>query len=296
MKLYSVMDIGGTYVKASVMNEKGEVVTEERIPTPEQGDGEIFRLIRSIVHRNMDKHTAISGLALSIPAAVNVENGFVSYAGSVTDLIGSSIKEELADLNMPVEVENDANCAALAEKWKGNAKDAESFLCVTVGTGIGGAIYLHNGILHGQEGMAGEFGLMLLTHEGEMEDLFEKRSFSRVASTWNMIDHLNKAFNISRTGEEWFKLFDNGDKEVAKIIEKFYYSMSLGIINLMHIFAPEKILVGGGLSEREDLIDFIRQQVTKVPTPIAEKVKIEACKQGNQAGLIGALYHFMQRN
>ncbi|CAM4129848.1 ROK family protein [Lederbergia lenta] len=296
MKLYSVMDIGGTYVKSAVMNERGEVVSEERIPTPEQGEGEIFKLIRSIVHRDINVYPAISGLALSVPAAVNVDNGYVSYAGSVTDLIGSQIKEELADLKIPIEVENDANCAALAEKWKGNAKDAESFLCVTVGTGIGGAIYLNNGILHGQEGMAGEFGLMLLNHSGEMDDLFAKWSFSRVASTWNMIDHLNKEFNISRTGEEWFQLYDNGDKEVAIIVERFYYRMSLGIINLMHIFAPEKIMVGGGLSERGDLIDFIRQQVAKVPTPIARKIKIEACRQGNQAGLIGALYHFLQKH
>ncbi|MEK3888092.1 ROK family protein [Bacillus sp. FSL K6-3431] len=296
MKLYSVMDIGGTFVKAAVMNQAGVVISEERIPTPEQGNGETYKLIRSIVHKHMNEHPAISGLALSVPAAVNVDNGFVSYAGSVTDLIGTQIKTELADLGIPVEVENDANCAALAEKWKGNAQDAESFLCVTVGTGIGGAIYLHDGILHGQEGMAGEFGLMLLNHTGEMDDLFAKWSFSRVSSTWNMIDHLNRNFHTTRTGEEWFALYDSGDKEVGAIVEKFYYRLSLGIINLMHIFAPEKIMVGGGISEREDLIQFVRKQVALVPTPIAKKVKIEACKQGNQAGLIGALYHFLKGN
>lgn len=295
MNYYTVLDIGGTSVKAAVMNEQGEIISEEIIPTPEQGNGKIYKLIRQIVGKNRMENRSISGLALSIPAAVNIENGYVSYAGNVTDFVRTYVKEELADLNLPIEVENDANCAALAEKWKGNAMDAHSFLCVTVGTGIGGAIYLENGILHGQEGMGGEFGLMLLSHSGPMEELFATQTFSRVSSTWNMINHLNKQFNTTRTGEEWFELYDCGDTEVGKIIERFYYQMSLGIINLMHLFAPEKILIGGGISGRADLIEYIQKQVLKAPTPIASKVIIEACKFENLAGLTGALYHFLTR-
>lgn len=293
MKKYTVLDIGGTVVKAAVMDEAGDILTEEKIPTPSQGKDEIYHLIRQIVQKNIKTHNTISGLALSVPAAVNIENGYVSYAGAVTDLIGTKIKEELADLQLQIEVENDANCAALAEKWLGNAKDIDSFLCVTIGTGIGGAIHLENGILHGQEGMAGEFGLMLLAHSGQMNDLFESQTYSKVASTWNLVHHLNEHFTITRTGEEWFMLYDNGDTEVGKIIERFYYQMTIGIVNLMHIFAPEKILIGGGISERTDLIEFVQKQVAQVSTPIAAKVLIEACKFGNHAGLIGALYHFL---
>lgn len=295
MTYYTVLDIGGTSVKAAVMNETGAIISEEIISTPEQGDGEIYNLIRQIVAKNKIDYQSIAGLALSIPAAVNIENGYVSYAGAVTDLVGTYVKEELADLNIPIEVENDANCAALAEKWKGHAMDIDSFLCVTVGTGIGGAIHLENGILHGQEGMGGEFGLMLLGHTDPIEDLFATQSFSRVSSTWNMINHLNKHFETTRTGEEWFALYDHGDIEVAKIIERFYYQMSLGIINLMHLFAPEKILIGGGISGRADLIQYIQRQVLKAPTPLATKVIIEACKFENLAGSTGALYHFLKR-
>lgn len=296
MKKYTVLDIGGTVVKAAVMNESGDIISEEKIVTPSQGNGEIYNLIRKIFWRNVKSHPTISGLALSIPAAVDVKDGYVSYAGAVTDLIGTKVKHELADLGIQIEVENDANCAALAEKWQGNAKGVDSFLCVTVGTGIGGAIYLGNGILHGQEGMAGEFGLMLLSHSGEMNELFRTQTFSRVASTSNLIDYLNKYFKKIRTGEEWFTLFDEGDKEVGKIIKRFYYQLGLGIINLIHIFAPEKILIGGGISERIDLIESVKIQVDQVSTPIANKVLIEACKLRNYAGLKGALYHFLTTN
>lgn len=295
MTLYSVLDIGGTFVKAAVMNDEGRVISEERIPTPEQGSNEIYDLIREIVKKNKQEYIDIQGLALSVPAAVNVDTGYVSYTGSITDFVGKEIKYELADLKIPIELENDANCAALAEKWKGNATDTDLFLCVTIGTGIGGAIHLENGIMHGTGGMAGEFGLMLLSHDDQMETLFETETYSRVGSTWNMVAKLNKTFNTTKTGEEWFDLYDAGDKAVGKIIEKFYYQISLGIINLMHLFAPEKILVGGGISVRPDLIKFIQNQVKQVPTPIAIEVKVEACKLGNQAGLTGALYHLLTR-
>lgn len=296
VKQYTVLDIGGTSVKAAVMNIKGEILSEEKIPTPEQGSGEIYDLIREIVGRNRVEYSNISGLALSIPASVDVETSHVSFAGAVTDFVGTKVKEELADLDLPIEVENDANCAALAERWQGNATDTDSFLCVTVGTGIGGAIHLENGILHGQDGMGGEFGLMLLSHQGDIEDLFATETFSRLSSTWNIVNYLNYFFDTKRTGEEWFSLADEGDKEVKRIIERFYYQMSIGVINLMHIFAPDKILIGGGISEREDLIQAVRKHVAKVPTPMATKVKIEACKFKNQAGSIGALYHFLKRH
>lgn len=294
MKYYTVLDIGGTSVKAAVMNQKGEPLKEEIIPTPEQGDGAIYQLIREIVNKDRQEYSTISGLALSIPASVDVKTGHVSYAGAVTDLIGTSVKEELADLNLPIEVENDANCAALAERWQGNATDTDSFLCVTVGTGIGGAIHLENGILHGQAGMGGEFGLMLMSHKGEMEDLFATETFSRVSSTANIINYLNYYFEKTHTGEEWFALYDDGDKEVGRIIKRFYYQMSLGVINLMHIFAPEKILIGGGISGREDLIQTVQKQVKRAPTPMASRVVIEPCHFKNQAGSIGALYHFLK--
>lgn len=294
MTFYSVLDIGGSFVKAAVMNEVGEIISEDRIPTPEQGEGEIYRLIRDIVSKNRQQHD-ISGLALSIPAAVNIDTGYVSYTGSITDFVGKEVKEELADLNLPIELENDANCAALAEKWQGNAVDTDSFLCVTIGTGIGGAIHLKDGILHGNLGMAGEFGLMLLSHDQQMTSLFETETFSRVGSTWNMVAKLNRHFDENRTGEEWFELYDQGNQEVGQIIETFYYQISLGVINLMHLFAPEKILIGGGISTRSDLISFVQNQVKSAPTPIAAHVTIDACKLRNHAGVVGALYNFLKR-
>lgn len=287
------MDIGGTFVKAAVMNERGEFLVEERVPTPPSGEGEIFTTIETIVNKQREEYD-IQGVALSVPGAVDVETGYCSYAGSVLDIIGVNLKERLASLNLPVEVENDANCAALAEKWKGNGQDVNSFLCVTIGTGIGGAIVLDGNILHGVEGMAGEFGLMMLDTNGEIPELLEERNFSRYASTWNMVNRLNQTFGEEKTGEEWFELYDAGNEQVKEIVHQFYDRLAIGIANLMHIFAPEKILIGGGISARPELIPYVRKKIAEVPTAIAKKVVIEPCKEQNKAGSIGALYHFLR--
>ncbi|KRG15014.1 ROK family protein [Lederbergia galactosidilytica] len=296
MRKFLVLDIGGTSIKTAVMNERAEILSEKKLPTPATGDGAIFKVIREIFFKQKEIYPELSGLALSIPGAVDVETGYVSYAGAVLDVIGVKIKEELADLGVPVEVENDANCAALAEKWKGNAQDCENFLCVTIGTGIGGAIFSRNEIVHGVEGMAGEFGLMMLDTHADIPELLEQRNFSRYSSTWNMVARLNKHFGEEKTGEEWFELYDEQNAEVMEIIHSFYDRLSIGIINLMHIFAPEKIVIGGGISSRPELIPYVKKQIAKVPTAIATKMKIQECKQKNKAGLIGALYHYQKMN
>ncbi len=296
MRKFLVLDIGGTSIKTAVMNERAEILSEKKLPTPATGDGAIFKVIREIFFKQKEIYPELSGLALSIPGAVDVETGYVSYAGAVLDVIGVKIKEELADLGVPVEVENDANCAALAEKWKGNAQDCENFLCVTIGTGIGGAIFSRNEIVHGVEGMAGEFGLMMLDTHADIPELLEQRNFSRYSSTWNIVARLNKHFGEEKTGEEWFELYDEQNAEVMEIIHSFYDRLSIGIINLMHIFAPEKIVIGGGISSRPELIPYVKKQIAKVPTAIATKMKIQECKQKNKAGLIGALYHYQKMN
>ncbi|MCJ7843220.1 ROK family protein [Lederbergia sp. NSJ-179] len=296
MKRFVVLDVGGTFVKAAVMDEAGGILQEEKVPTPPSGDGAIFRVIREIFHKQKLLYPDIAGLALSIPGAVDVDSGYVSYAGAVMDVIGVKMKDELSDLGVPVEVENDANCAALAEKWKGNAQDCDNFLCVTIGTGIGGAIFSHEEIVHGVEGMAGEFGLMMLDTHADIPELLENRNFSRYSSTWNIVHCLNQHFGDEKTGEEWFKLYDENNEEVKTIVHTFYDRLSIGIINLMHIFAPEKIVIGGGISGRPELIPYIKKQIAKVPTAIATKMDIQECKQKNKAGLIGALYHFQKMN
>lgn len=98
-----------------------------------------------------------------MPGVIDTERGYMITGGALTDLDSFAFKDELEKyIGLPVELENDVNCVALAEKWKGNAKNCNNFICMTIGTGVGGAIFINNKLIRGNNFSAGEFGFMLL--------------------------------------------------------------------------------------------------------------------------------------
>lgn len=295
MSYYSVFDIGGTNVKYSVMDEKGAMLEDGKLSTPLQGNGDIFPLIIDKV-KSHQKYYDIQGVALSVPGAVQIETGYVYFAGQVTDLMYKEVKKELQELNLPIELENDANCAALAEKWQGNAKTNENFICITVGTGIGGAIFINNKIFHGRNGMAGEFGLMLLDSQKPTTNLLDGNTFSRMGSTWNLIDRVEQTTGKSLTGEVIYELYLSGaDDSILQEVDRFFDAIAIGTCNLIHTLAPEKVLFGGGISEQKGFVSEIINRIKEIRPEILQLSELDVCKFGNNAGQIGALYHFLQQ-
>jgi beta-glucoside kinase len=292
---YLVFDIGGTTVKFSVMDKQANVVESSSCPTPNQGEGQIFKLIIEIAN-NYKRKWKLNGIALSVPGAVDVESGYVHFAGQVTDFIGKSIKEELAEIGLPIELENDANCATLAEKWKGNAQECMSFICLTIGTGIGGGIYLDGLLKRGKNGMAGEVGLMILNTTEPLDTLIETRTFSRLGSTWNLINRVNLKTGKKLSGEEIFDGYYSKDKMIEREVESFFDAIGIGTANLIHTLAPEKILFGGGISEQPGFADHIKERLKKIRPETLDITEIGVCKFKNLAGQIGALYHFQTVN
>jgi beta-glucoside kinase len=288
---YLVFDIGGTTVKFSVMDEHANVVENSSCPTPNQGEGQIFKLIIEIAN-NYKRKWKLNGIALSVPGAVDVESGYVHFAGQVTDLIGKNIKEELTEIGLPIELENDANCATLAEKWKGNAQECNSFICLTIGTGIGGGIYLDGHLKRGKNGMAGEVGLMIMNTNEPLDTLTNTSTLSRLGSTWNLINRVNLQSDKKRSGEEIFDDYYRKDKMIEREVESFFNAIGIGTANLIHILAPEKVLFGGGISEQPGFTNHIIKRLKRIRPEILEITEVDVCKFKNLAGQIGALYHF----
>lgn len=291
MKRYLVYDVGGTSVKYSVMDEHANVLESSSSPTPPQGEGQIFKFIIDTTTKYKNKWE-LNGVALSVPGAVDIKSGYVHYAGQVTDFIGRSIKEELADIGLPIELENDANCATLAEKWKGNAQECNSFICVTIGTGIGGGIFLDGKLRRGKKGMAGEVGLMIMNSTQSLDTLVEMSTFSRLGSTWNLLNRVFLKTGEKLTGEELFDRFNKKDHCVQGEVEAFFDAIAIGTANLIHTLAPEKVLYGGGISEQSEFTNHINERLKKIRPEIVGMTEIDVCKFRNLAGQIGALYHF----
>lgn len=293
---YAVFDVGGSAIKYALMDETGCFIEKSSLPTPKKSLSKFIDTIGDIVGE-FKKSYLIKGLAVSIPGAVNVETGIIEGTTALPYIHGPNIKDLLQDrTELPVELENDANCAGLAEGWIGAAKDVKDYLCIVIGIGIGGAVVLDKKLRHGKNGFAGEFGYMMMEdylgpHMGE--------SYSSLAAVGGLIQQVAKRKGIDPdvlTGKMIFKLAENGDTEVGDEIDKFMRRLAVGIYNLQFILDPEKILIGGAISHREGFVEKINEALQQMKyEPEGLTVKVERCQFGNDSNLIGALYHFLQR-
>lgn len=293
---YAVFDVGGSAIKYALMNEAGHFIEKSSIPTPIDGIDSFVNAIDFVVKKFQKSHV-LSGIALSMPGAVDVESGYIKGVTALPYIHGPNMKKLIQErTGLTVELENDANCAGLAEGWIGAAKGNQDYICIVIGTGIGGALILNKKVRHGSNLFGGEFGYMIL------EDYFEQpigETWSSLAATWGLVMQVAKRKNMdpySLNGITVFEMADEGDLEVQDEIEKFIKRLAVGIYNLQYIIDPEKILIGGAISRREGLIDQINEKL-KVMKPNEDCVDIQVhpCQFGNDSNLIGALYHFLQR-
>jgi predicted NBD/HSP70 family sugar kinase len=243
----------------------------------------------------------LGGLAFSTPGGVDSETGVIGGASALPCIHGPNFKEVFGNATgLPVEIENDANCAALGEVWKGAGKDNSDVLFVVIGTGIGGAVVkdrkIHKGVhLHG-----GEIGYMVLDTTMEQGHL-KFRTWSELAATASLVRHAAQAKGIDSTGLNGKMVFEGaeaGDKVFQEVIDNFYLNLAKGIFNIQYVYDPEKIIIGGAISGRGDLIDEINKKIDLILDSVKiAKVRpvIDTCQFGNDANLLGALYNYLQR-
>lgn len=299
MKKYLALDIGGTDIKYGIITEDGDVLYRDKFPS-ENSKYKILDAIKILADKYIKKDE-IQGIAISAPGIIDSDKGCFITAGALRDLNGSYFKEELeAITGLKVSMENDVNCVALAEKWLGNGKDSKNFICLAIGTGIGGAIVINGGLYRGTNNMAGEFGFMI----GKKIENSDSRmaSLSLTGSTqFGIVDPYNNLTNKNSNGKEIVELYKKGDAEASLVIKSFLENISVGIYNLIFALDPEKVLIGGAISADEIIIKVINEKVREIVNQHKDAKgisipTIEACKFSNDSGMIGALYNFKIRN
>lgn len=290
MKHYLAFDIGGTQIKYGIVTEEGELLDHWLMDTEAWNGG--MAIIDKVIaaSKGIAADYSISGIAISTAGQVNFHTGTITGAGeTIPEYIGVEIKKLVSEaIGLPVEVRNDVDCAALGEMWLGN-HHAGSWIALTLGTGIGGAIVIDGKLYSGHTFSAGEWGYMLV--EGEP---FEKNA--SISGLIRFANHYKEQRNW--TGKEIFELYDQGDKEIKKAVKEFYRYLAIGISNLIYMFNPEKVIIGGGLTARgEQFLEEVQARIkTYLPDSFYKNTDIVLAKLANQAGMIGAVYHFLQRN
>ena len=305
MSIYLGIDIGGTSIKYGTYNEYGEELIKgsKYIKTPKYDLGKLVKIIDSIVNEFKE----LDGIGLSIPGCINPESGYIQDGGSIRALDKVNIKELLKrELKIDVEVENDANCALLAEKWIGNATECSNFVCITLGTGIGGALYINNGLVSGNNYFSGEFGYMILDN---IHEKYRLKTLNKTSSTVSFVREIanKKGINSkSLDGVSVFDMIQNKDNEVLELYKMWIRRVAICIYNVGFIVDPEKILIGGGISNQPIFIEDLKSEMKRLSIElIKETGKIEnlykkwnigPCKFFNDSGQIGAIYNYIVRN
>ena len=294
MGRYLGIDIGGTEIKYGIFDENGNEFIEESGSVKSVRD-DLDKII-DILSRIIKSAKEIDGVGISIPGGVDNENGVIIEGGAIpvlagVDLIG--ILNEKTGFN--VAIENDANCVVLAEKWIGNGKDCSSFVCMTIGTGIGGGMFINNKIHVGKNFFAGEFGYIIIE---EFEDYNNIPTLSFSSATEPLLKQVALAKEMKFediNGLKVFEMIENGDEVVIEAYRKWLRKLCIGINNVGFSIDPEKFLIGGGVSGAPRLIPDIKEELRKI-NPYTESWKIETCKHFNSSGKIGAVYNYLVRN
>lgn len=280
-----VFDIGGTSIKHGLCVDN--VLTEvHETPTNAKLGG---RYVLDTVIALASQQSGYDAIGVSTAGQVNAEEGYIIYANeNIPGYKGMQIRRELEEkFHVPVAVENDVNAAALGEAVFGAGREHNDFLCLTYGTGVGGAIIRDKQVYHGSSFSAAEFGA-IVTHAEEKiggRDFFDG-CYERYASTTALVQ-MAKAYDPRL--ENGRKIFENlADPSVLTILDRWVDEIMLGLSSLTHIFNPSCIILGGGIMVQPLILEKIRQKVSKFIMPSFAHVVIQPAELGNTAGLLGA--------
>lgn len=288
MSNLGLVDIGGTSIKFAVMKDD-QLEKLEPVKTPQTLE-EFYQVLTNKVD-SMKAQYQITGVGISSPGAVNKKTGVVEGASAIPYIHNFEIQQALSKrFDLPVSMENDANCAALAELDSGAGRDVSSLMFLIIGTGVGGSVIINHQIWHGAHLFGGEFGFTLVDDKSTLSNLATSVG---VAQRYNA----NSKPITNYSGKEVFDLADHGDARAQKEVQTMYYSLAKGIYNLQYSFDPELIVLGGAVSNNPHLIPEVNKEIEKIRKVVkiaSIKPEIVPCHYTDEANLRGAAVDFAQ--
>ena len=282
------IDIGGTMIKYGLVSSDGKILSTNKIKTEaSKGLNNILNKIDNIFKGYKENNPV--GIAVSGTGQINGMIGKVIGGNPIIpNWIGTNLVKILEEkYNLPIVLENDVNCVALGEKWIGAGKDLSNFICLTIGTGIGGGIILNNQLFRGENFVAGEFGHILI----------KKGEFEQFASTTALIRLVKERTGKTLNGKEIFDLEKKEIVEYQEVISEWIENLTDGLSSIVYCFNPANMILGGGvIGQGEPLINRIKNSLFKKIGPqFKEKLNIIQAKLGNNAGMIGASYLLLEK-
>ena len=305
------VDLGGTNIAAGLVDESYKIVRKKSVPTgadraPELIVADMAKLCHALCEEAKVDLANVISVGIASPGIANHDTGVVEYANNLPFInfpIASMLSERFE--NKPVYIENDANAAALGEAVAGAAKGTRSSVMITLGTGVGGGIIIDGKVYSGFNYAGAELGHIVIEHEGRQCSCGRKGCWEAYSSATALIKMTNEKLEECRarkrktvmadapriSGRTAFDAMRAGDEAGKEVVEMYLSYLGTGLVNIVNIFQPEMISIGGGVSgEGQWLVDVL---VTKIRAEeyghgVVPGTKVRIAELGNDAGIVGA--------
>lgn len=306
--MYIGIDLGGTNIAAGLVSDEGKILIQDSVPT---GNGrpteEIVKdmtdLAKKLVSDYGEDIKNVKAVGIGCPGTIDFEKGEVVYSNNIKLAHYPLAAVFRKYLDLPVKIDNDANCAALGE-YVVNGKGKRTFLFITLGTGVGSGLILDGKVFHGFNGAAPEAGHITLVHNGEPCTCGKAGCWEAYASVTALIRDTKRAMEknpdsvmheITKemgkvSGRTAFEAAKQGDAAAQTVVDNYVSYIADGIVSCENILQPEIIAIGGGISREGDyLMDPVRERVSKNRfNKYMPKTEIVTATLFNDAGIIGA--------
>lgn len=305
------IDLGGTNLRLALVSTFGKIIVRKKVLVgSKRHQDEIVDFIHENIF-NLKKENPsyqVKGIGMGIPGIVSAKEGIVYSSPHYPHWKNFHLASQLSKkINYPLVMDNDAHMIALGEKWKGAAQDWDSFLMMTLGTGIGGAIVIDSKIFHGQSGFAGEFGHLVINTEGPLCACGSNGCLETYASATALKRMLNEALDdedltdiqqikkVSQEGDESIAhelslIAEKGNRSAKQIYKKFGYYLGIGIASLVNVTGIEHIVLGGGVVGSSGLfLPSVKEEIkNRTYKETAKRIEIRLAQLRDDAGLLGS--------
>ncbi len=285
------VDLGGTKISASVVDDQGTIIQSAVVATgAADGPQAVIQRMTDLIRGLMQGHE-VQAIGVGTPGYVDANKGKVLFVSdNLPGWSGTELKQELSRrFTVPIVVENDANSAALCESWVGAGRDLDSFLMITLGTGVGGALYTRKtGIWHGHSWRGAEIGHFILYPGGIACNCGQIGCVDQYISGTAIQHAYQRRTGAVRDARAIFAAAEAGDPVCTEIVERFAYDVAIFMTTLKNILDPQAFIVGGGLIYARHLWwGRVRQHLTANCIGGESTIMLPA-QYLNDAGCIGA--------
>ena len=314
MDYYIGIDVGGTFIKAGIVDKNGNIITDGKIASEcDKGGDKLADNAATLVFELLEKSginkEQIVGAGMGFPGFIDSKNGIVVYSNNVRLSDFPIVKIMQAKLGLKVKVANDANVAALGEKMFGAGKDYNDMVMITLGTGVGAGIIIDGKLFEGNRSAGAEIGHMLLVHGGEQCTCGRKGCFEAYSSATALIRDTKRAMQNHKDSLMWeIGSVDNvtgktpfdyakTDKYAADVVNNYIEMLGSALTDIANIFRPEAIIIGGGVCAQGD--NLVIPLKKKIQSELfgadfgSPEVVLRVAELGNKAGILGAAALFM---